>query len=322
MNVDIPAGTRVLVTGATGYTGRVLTKKLVEAGLKVNAIARPSSNLQPLEGLDVTWFRGQVYDEDTIEQAMQGVEYVFHVAAAFREAKSTEQDYRNIHLVSTQLLAASALKQASFKCLVLVSTMGVHGHIKNPPGDETSAYGPGDLYQSTKVEAEVWLNEFAPKNNLSYSIIRPCAIYGPGEPRLLKLYKMANKPIFPILGSGKCWYHMVHVEDLSNGIIRAATHPNAEGEAFLIGSTNPIALEDMARLIAKVYNKKLRVLRMPIQPFFWLGDICEAVCKPFRIEPPIYRRRGCVLFKRSLFLHSKNARCTGVPNLYMKMKLA
>ncbi|MEM7195902.1 MAG: NAD(P)-dependent oxidoreductase [Pseudomonadota bacterium] len=305
MKIDIPAGTRVLVTGATGYTGQVLTRKLANAGIRVNAIARDSSDLSPLEDLDIEWFRGQVFDQEVVDAATQNVEYIFHVAAAFREAKSTEQDYRNIHLVSTQRLAEAALRQPDFKRFVLVSTMGVHGHIKNPPGDETTEYGPGDLYQSTKVEAEVWINQFAPENKLSYSIIRPCAIYGPGEKRLLKLFRMANKPVFPILGYGKCWYHMVHVEDLSNGIIKAATHPNAESEAFLIGSNEPIALEDMARLIAKLYNRKLRVIRMPIQPFFWLGDICEMVCKPFRIEPPIYRRRVAFYSKDRYFSTAK-----------------
>ena len=129
MNIDIPAGTRVLITGATGYTGRFLTRKLAEAGLEIHAIARPSSNLKPLEDLDITWFKGQVYDLDVLTQAMQGVQYIFHVAAAFREAKSTEDDYRNIHVVSTQHLANLALQTPDFKRMVLVSTMGVHGHI-------------------------------------------------------------------------------------------------------------------------------------------------------------------------------------------------
>ena len=291
MNTIIPQGTKVMVTGATGFTGKVLVRKLLEQGLDVNAIARNSSNMKPFEGMPITWFRGEVFDEATVQAAIENVEYVFHVAAAFREAKSTEQDYRNVHVVSTQLIVKEALKNPNFKRLVHVSTMGVHGHIPNPPGDENSPFSPGDDYQRTKVEAENWLEEFTQTQKFPYAIIRPAAIYGPGEKRLLKLFKMAAGNVFPILGKGKCWYHMIHVEDLANAIILAATEEKALGEAFIIGATEPIRLEDMATIIAKEYNTKLRVLRLPIGPFFLLGDICEIVCRPFKIEPPIYRRR-------------------------------
>jgi nucleoside-diphosphate-sugar epimerase len=241
--------------------------------------------------MDVAWVRGEIFDKETIHKAMEGVQYVFHVAAAFREAKSTEQDYWNVHVGSTQLLCAEALQQPDFKRFVHVSTMGVHGHIANPPGDENSAFAPGDGYQRTKAEADKWITEYAPKNNLPYTIIRPCAIYGPGERRLFKLFKMANKSYFPILGKGKCWYHLVHVEDLVGGMMRSAVAESALGEAFIIGASEAIKLEDMAAIIARVYKNKLRIIRLPIGPFFLAGDLCEMLCKPFKIEPPIYRRR-------------------------------
>jgi dihydroflavonol-4-reductase len=291
MQTFIPPGTKVMVTGATGFTGKVLVHKLIEQGLEVNAVARQSSHITPFEDMPVNWFRGEVFDEATIRSAMEGVEYVFHLAAAFREAKSTEQDYRNVHVISTQRIVHQALKNPEFKRLVHVSTIGVHGHIVNPPGDETSPFSPGDDYQSTKVEAENWLKEFTRETPFPYSIIRPCAIYGPGEPRLLKLFKMATGRFFPILGKGKCWYHLVHVEDLANAIILAATEEKALGEAFIIGAKEPIRLEDMAAIIAQEYDTPLRVLRLPIGPFFLLGDVCESICRPFKIEPPIYRRR-------------------------------
>lgn len=291
MQNNIPVGSKILVTGATGYTGVTLVKKLVDGGMKVKAVARKSSNLEPLKGYDVEWVRGDVFDEPTMKEGMKDVQYVFHVAAAFRDAKSTEKDYWNVHVRSTQLIVQEALKNPDFKRLVHVSTMGVHGHIPNPPGDENSVFAPGDGYQRTKVQAEEWLEEFTAKTPFPYTIIRPCAIYGPGEKRLLKIYKMATKKFFPILGPGKCWYHLVHVEDLTNGMIVAATEEKALGEAFLIGASEPIRLEDMIKIIGDEYGLAPKVLRLPITPFFIAGDICEAICKPLKIEPPIYRRR-------------------------------
>jgi len=302
---QIPVGTPVLVTGATGFAGINLTRKLVAAGLRVSAIARKSSNLAPLDGLDIRWFRGDVFDEAVIVDAVAGQEYVFHLAAAFREAKSTGKDYWNIHVKSTQLLAREALKQPLFKRYVHVSTVGVHGHIENPPATEQYPFSPGDDYQRTKLEAELWLNEFGANNNFPYTIIRPAAIYGPGDRRLLKLFKMARKPFFPLLGKGKCLYHLVHVDDLTNTFLVAATHPDAVGETFISGAEESIGIADIGSIVADYFGKKIKVLRLPIGPFYLAGDICEMICKPLHIEPFIYRRRAAFYSKDRSFDVSK-----------------
>lgn len=301
----IPPGTPVLVTGATGFTGQVLTRKLVEAGLAVTAIARSSSNLQPLGDLEITWIRGDVFDEQVMTKALAGQHYVFHVAAAFREAKSSEQDYWNVHVKSTQIIAEHALHDPDFKRLIHISTIGVHGHIEDPPATEEYRFAPGDGYQRTKAQAEEWLNDFAAKNDLDYTIIRPAAIYGPGDRRLLKLFKMALKPFFPLLGKGKCMYHMVHVDDLTNSFIIAATEPKAKGEAIISGAEEPIAIADIARIVAEEFGHTVKVIRLPIGPFFLAADLCEKICRPFGIEPPIYRRRVAFYSKDRHFDVSK-----------------
>ena len=316
MDKSLAQGSRVLVTGATGYTGQVLVKRLLEAGASVRAIARNSSDLTPLAGLNVEWVRGEVYDPDCIREAMAGMQYVFHVAAAFREARSSRQDYWNVHVGSTELLCAEAIKQPDFQRFVHVSTVGVHGHIAAPPGDENTPFGPGDDYQETKAEAETELVAFAAEHALPYSIIRPCAIYGPGEKRLLKLFRMATKPCFPILGTGKCWYHLVHVEDLVGAMMLAAVKEKALGQAFIAGADQAIQLEEMAKIIARTYNNRLKVLRLPITPFFILGDLCELLCKPFKIEPPIYRRRVAFYSKDRNFTTRKMQQVLGYQPVY------
>ncbi|GAB6059906.1 NAD-dependent epimerase/dehydratase family protein [Desulfonatronum parangueonense] len=288
---NIPAGAPVLVTGATGFTGLVLTRKLVEAGAKVSAVARSSSNLAPLKDLDIKWFTGDVHDDDLIARAVSGQEYIFHVAAAFRQARSSERDYWNVHVKSTQLLATEALKNPRFKRLVHFSTIGVHGHIASPPATEDSAFDPDDEYQKTKLDAELWLKDFSGKHGLPYTVIRPAAIYGPGDKRLLKLFRMALKPVFILLGKGKCMYHLVHVDDLTNAALVASTHPDASGEAFIVAADEPFAIVDIAQIVAEHFGKTFRVLRLPIGPFFLAADLCERICRPLGIEPPIYRRR-------------------------------
>jgi len=298
-------GTSVLVTGATGFTGVNLTKKLVEAGMKVRAVARQSSDLSPLAGLDIQWVRGDVFDKNVISDAMDGQEYVFHIAAAYRDPSCTLEDYRNVHMKSTELIAKEAARSAQFKRLIHISTVGVHGHISRPPADELYPFDPGDDYQQTKLEAEQWLVEFAAVNKLAYTVIRPAAIYGPGDKRLLKVFKMAMKPYFFLLGQGKCLYHLVHVDDLTDALLVAATHPAALGEIFIIGNPEPLSIDGMARVVAGYFGRKLRVVRLPITPFFLAGDLCEMLCRPLGLQPPIYRRRVAFYSKDRAFDVSK-----------------
>jgi len=304
--MTIPAGTSVLVTGATGFTGSVLTRKLCERGVKVRAIARGSSNRETLAGLPVEWIEGEVYDPATVERAVEGVEIIFHVAAAYRQSGLTDDIYRKVHVDSTQRLAAAALKQPGFKRFVHVSTVGVHGHIENPPADETHSFGPGDIYQQTKAEAELWLRDFAPKHGLPFTVIRPAAIYGPGDRRLLKIFKMATWPVFPVMGKPRGQvYHLVHVEDLTEMFILASIHPAAAGEVFIGGDPAAMALADIATIIADEYGRKARVIRIPAFPFFWAAAVCEAVCRPLKIAPPLYRRRVAFFTKDRSFNTSK-----------------
>jgi dihydroflavonol-4-reductase len=313
---SIQAGTQVLVTGATGFTGMHLVRKLLQQGARVRAIARPSPRVEELQRLGVEVVVGQVYEPAVIAQAVPSCAYIFHVAAAFREAKIQDQVYRWVHVDSTKLIAEAALQSSTFKRLVHVSTMGVHGHIENPPANEESAFAPGDAYQRTKLEAELWLRDFAAQKGLDYTIIRPTGIYGPGDRRLLKVFKMALWPVFPVLGNGKCLYHLTHVDDLTNCLILAALHPAAKSEAFLCGADQAIALTEIAEIVCRSLGKQLRVLRIPAAPFFILADCCEAICKPLGIEPPLYRRRVAFYTKDRSFDTSKLRTRLGFSNGY------
>lgn len=297
----LPEGTRVLVTGATGFTGRVLTRRLVGEGCDVRAIARPSSTLGDLETLPVTWHRGEIYDPGTVRNACKNVEHVFHIATLYRDGGADEEEHRRVHVESTRLLAEALAGQPGFKRFVHVSTVGVHGHIERPPADENAPFSPGDAYQRTKLEAEEWLKTFASRRDFPYTVLRPAGIYGPGDERLLKVFRMAVKPFFLILGNGKCLYHLIHVEDLVEIMVRAATHPKAVGEAFICGNPGAITLVDLGRTVADSLGKPFRVLRIPAGPVFLLAGICEAVCKPFGIQPPLYRRRVAFFTKDRSF---------------------
>jgi len=303
--MKIKTGTKVLVTGGTGFTGSVLTKKLVALGLEVRVIARESSDISSFNNLSIEWVRGNIFDKEVIQKACKDIEYIFNVAAAYREAKLKEDDYYKVHVSGTELLAKEALKQSKFKRFIHISTIGVHGDIKNPPADEQTSFNPGDIYQNTKALAETWLHSFALKNNLEYTVIRPVAIYGPSDKRLLKLFRMAKKGIYPLLGYGKSLYHLIHVDDLTEIIIKAAISKSAKNEVFIAGNPESVSIEEIGKIVASAYKKKLHIIKLPAWPFFLAGILCELICLPLNIEPPIYRRRVAFYTKDRSFNTSK-----------------
>ncbi len=301
----MPAGAQVLVTGATGFTGAVLVRRLAEQGCVIRAIARHTANVGPLKDLGIEWFRGNVYDAATVKAATAGVQFIFHAATAYRVSGLPEDEHRRVHETSTQLLAEAALNQPGFQRFVHVSTVGVHGHVEHPPATEETKFNPGDDYQKTKAEAELWLHAFAREKQLPYTVIRPAAIYGPGDRRLLKLFKLAIKPVFILLGYGPGLYHLIHVEDLVSGLLLAAVHPAAQGEAFICGNPAAVTQADMGRTVCAALGHKCRILRLPAWPVFLAADLCELICKPLHIAPPLYRRRVAFFTKDRSFDTSK-----------------
>ena len=307
----LPPGSRALVTGATGFTGSVLVKKLVDQGVEVVAIARPSSNTEAFAGMSVEWLRGDVFDEELIDKATQGVNYIFHMVTPFREAKSPDVGYYNVHVLSTQLLAKAALKQPDFRRFVHVSTIGVHGHVDRPPGDENCPLKPGDIYQETKLQGEQWIKEFGEQQGLPVAVVRPAGIYGPGEKRLLKIYKWVAKKWVPVIGKGGNLLHFIHVDDLTDFFIVAATHPKAVGEVFICGSKEAMTFKDMVSLIGAYYGVSPQFIKVPAGPIFALGDLFEVLFRPLGIEPPIYRRRLAFYTKDRSFNTSKMRNLVG-----------
>ncbi len=308
---SIPSGSRVLVTGATGFTGSVLIKKLINQGVDVVAIARTTSNIEAFEGMTIEWIKGDVFDEKIINQAIQGVNYIFHIVTPFREAKSADIVYHNVHVLSTQLLAKAALAEPNFKRFIHISTIGVHGHVENPPGDENSPMHPGDIYQETKLEGEVWIRNFADREGLPVTIVRPAGIYGPGEKRLLKIYRWVAQKWVPVIGTGKNLLHFIHVDDLTDFLILTATHPKAVGETFICGSQKAMTFRQMVSIISEYYGVSVRFIKLPRLPLFLLGYLFEIICRPLGIEPPIYRRRLAFFTKDRSFNTAKMSNLLG-----------
>jgi len=298
--------TPVLLTGATGFAGSVLARRLCQQGCKVRAIARASSDRSALQDLPIEWTVGDLFEQSVVDPAVESVEYVFHVAAAYRDARITDDTYRKVNVESTQKLADAASRLApGLKRFVHFSTVGVHGHIDNPPADESAPFAPGDIYQETKLEAERWIKGFAASHALPLTVLRPAAILGPTDVRLLKLFKLSKLPVVPIIGRSKGRYHLIHVEDLASFAMAAAVSPETLGEVYICGNERPTSIREIIEIVAQEMNRDCRFISIPAPPVFFAARVCELICKPFGIEPPIYPRRVAFFTKDRAFDTSK-----------------
>jgi dihydroflavonol-4-reductase len=285
---------RVLVTGATGFTGGHLAATLAARGDEVRALVRPKSRARfdrsRLPGLGVSAVEGDLADPASLGRAADGVAVVYHIAATYREAGQPDSAYRAVNVEGTRnVLRAS--RDAGVQRVVHCSTGGVHGHIANPPANEEAPFNPGDVYQETKLEAEKAAREFGGAGGLDVVVVRPIGIYGPGDTRFLRMFRGIARGRFPLLGSGQAFYHLTFIDDLIEGIRLSGTIPAAAGRTYILAGPRYTTLEMLIGLVAKELGVEPPRVHWPVWPFWTAGLLCEAVCIPLRIEPPIYRRR-------------------------------
>ena len=280
---------RVLVTGSTGFTGGHLARALAAAGDRVRALVRtrtaPGSDPGAIEVM-----HGDVRDPEAMRVAADGVDVVYHIAAIYRQAGLREAEYRAVNATAVQTVIEAA-KAGGARRVVHCSTVGVHGDIEHPPANEDAPLRPGDIYQETKLEGEQIAREAGRRSDIEVVIARPTGIYGPGDRRLLKLFRGVSRRRFVILGDGRIFYHLTHIDDLVEGFRLCGTVPAAAGRTYILAGGEVTTLNELTRLVAEEAKVPPPRLHLPVWPFWMAGAACEAVCAPLGIEPPIYRRR-------------------------------
>ncbi len=282
---------KVLVTGGTGFTGKALVSRLLDEGHQVVALDyKEGVRTQELRDWGAEVVIGSVTDQETVNFCMDGVDMVHHLAAAFRELDVPDSYYREINVEGTRSVLEAAFDQ-KVKKFIYCSTCGVHGNIDHFPGGEDAPIHAADYYQQTKYDAEPVVTEYF-KKGMKTVILRPAAIYGPGDPeRFFMIFKRVAKGIFPMFGNGKTLYHPLYIDNLIDAFMLTMEDGKGDGEVYLIADEEYIEIEQLVRKVGEVLNVNVKIPHFPFLPLIIAGHICEKVCKPFRITPPIFPRR-------------------------------
>jgi nucleoside-diphosphate-sugar epimerase len=282
---------RTLVTGATGFTGGHLARHLRSRGCDVRALVRrEDARTASLASDGIELCAGDLADRASLARALAGIDIVYNIGATYRQAAASRDMYYAVNAKAVaSLIEAGA--SAGVRRVVHCSTVGVHGDVEHPPAAEDAPLRPGDEYQRSKLEGERLGREAAERSGVDLVIARPSGIYGPGDRRLLKLFRGVARRRFVTLGTGEIFYHLTYVDDLAEGFRLCGEVPAASGRTYILAGGEVTSLNELVRRIAAAAGVRPPALHLPAWPAWLAGAACEAVCVPFGIEPPLYRRR-------------------------------
>lgn len=295
---------RILVTGGTGFTGGYLCKRLLNERASVRALVRDLNRASGLHSVGIELAKGDLRDRTVLKKALKNIDIVYNIAAVYRQENVNRKELWDTNVQGTKNILEAAI-DAGVHRFVHVSTVGVHGHIENPPANENSAYAPGDHYQESKLEGELIAQRYMNEGAIPITIVRPSGIYGPGDTRFLKLFKAIKSGMFVMIGSGEVLYDMIFIDDLIEGILLCGTKSEAIGNVYILGGETYVTLNELVKIIAQILDVNVPRFHIPFTPTYFAAILCEFICRPLGIDPPLYRRRVDFFRKNRAFNISK-----------------
>ncbi len=242
------------LTGATGFVGRHVAEAFLLAGWEVRAIVRPG-NRKPLpEGVSVV---ESDLSPASLATACAGTDVLVHGAALIRARD--EAAFRAVNVDGTAAAADAAVRTGARMILISSQAAGGEGTPESPRR-EADPPAPVNAYGRSKLAAEVVLRATP---GLSWTILRPCAVYGPRDRGFLPLFRMGQHGFFLVPSSPATAYTLIHVRDLVRAVLLAAESDRADGDTLFIGHSQPRTGDDLMRAIASAAGRPFRPFRIP-----------------------------------------------------------
>jgi 2-alkyl-3-oxoalkanoate reductase len=234
-------GSTVLVTGATGFIGGHAARRLHGLGARVVALARSEEKGKPLAEMGIEVAIGDLLDHERMAQLVEGVEIVLHLAAWMRG--QTKAQAAAVNVEATRWLAEASAANG-VKRFVYTSSIVAYGfHDDRDVDEDTPLELFGDPYGDTKILAERALAEIGKATGLSYAIVRPGMVYGPGSGGwTVRPIRWAKRGQMPLIGGGRGTAYPIYIDDLVDLLLLCAVHPKAAFQTYNGVSDGPITL--------------------------------------------------------------------------------
>lgn len=287
---------RALVTGATGFIGGRMIKRLVSEGCQVNALG---ANATALERLARTFPPGTVMafcddsaNPENLQRACHEVEVVFHFAGKVHSVPRTpseEAEFFTVNVSGTERLLRACLG-SNLNAFVFFSTVAVYGTGDGKPVTELTPTNPETSYARSKLEAERRVTEFFQNTSVNSTVFRMSLVYGEGERgNFSRMLRGVDRGRFLVIGKGTTLKSMIYVEDVAAAALLAARSESAQGQVFVLSDPHPYSLRQVVETLARHLGVRPPRFRLPL----WLarssGTILDAFGHVLGIRPPLTR---------------------------------
>lgn len=243
---------RVLVTGATGMVGMALTPRLLSEGYDISVMMRPTSDRSLIKDWDVRVVEADLAEPDTLEPALDGVDYVVHAAAHVGDWGPAEK-YRQRNVFALEHMLTAARSHGRLRCWIQISSMGVYPARPHHGTDETLAPDLSGLdgYTRTKAEAEVLLQRHMDEFSVPAVILRPGFVYGPGDRHVLpRIIEKLRAGKMKMIGDGQKKLNNTSVDNLADAVVLTLDKPEVIGETFNICDDRLVTRQEFVSTIA------------------------------------------------------------------------
>lgn len=296
----------VLVTGATGFIGRRVVKKLLEQGISVRALVLPGEPIPSDWENSVFTIEGSITDQTSVKEAVSGAGTIIHLAALVGDW-GDEKKYRSITVEGSRILFDEAVKNSSI--VVLVSSIVVYGdNIHTGSCGEDTPYGRTlGPYSRTKQAQEKLAWKYFRDKKMKLTVVRPANVYGPGSgPWLNDIVNVLESGMPALVGRRNNNAGLVYVDNVADLLILAGSSPVALGRAYNSCDGLDITWHDYLSAIARIIGEK-KPTSIPYSLAFFIAPCCETIWKLLRIKkrPPLTREALNLVGSNNLFPTSR-----------------
>lgn len=279
-----------LVTGGTGFLGASLTRRLLSDGAGVRVLARSRAKAQPLADLGAEVVTGDITDRACVRDAVDGVQVVYHLAGPLLVPGVPASEYHRTHVTGTELLLECCEQAPSLERFVHCSTTGVLGVTGNAPAGEDAPFRPTNVYEQAKADAETAVRSRW-RQGFPAVVARPGLVYGPGDIHLVSFFQAIFRHRFRPIGRRDAWLHPIYIDDMTEALVRCGQRSAAIGECFHLAGREPVAIRELAHVIARAEGTRLPSGHIPFfaaRAVAGVGDLLPAGLKQ---HAPLTRSR-------------------------------
>jgi nucleoside-diphosphate-sugar epimerase len=251
---------KALVTGGNGFIGSHLVDLLIQKGYSVRCLVRKTSDLQWLSGVNVELIYGDLFDEQALGKALDGVDYVYH-SAGVTKAKTSDGYFKG-NAEGTRSILRSAAGASQLKRFIHVSSQAAVGPspTKTPISEDVTPH-PLTAYGRSKWKAEQECHSFM--DRLPITIVRPPAVYGPRDKDIFEFFRTMDRGIQPMIGLREKYVSLIHVGDLVRGFVMAGESPAAAGQTYFVSSKDVYNWKQLGEITRKILGRRTLRIRIP-----------------------------------------------------------